>query len=355
MRPDRDRILEQALKHELRAGDAPTPDCLDAETIAAWHDGGLDPARMDAAELHASTCPHCQAMLAAFARGTPAIAGATATETARFPFWKWWLAPLAAAAAAVTLWMVVPDEQPLLMRTAPAESTVAVDATAESRAKAQEPATPAESQAFRQLDSRKRDAGADQDKKLNVEAPRDDRQQLKDAAAPKEEKAVAQAPPAPAAPMPPPPAAVAVGAPTAAPQRTEDFAAGARMAELQKSARLAAPIEIATLDPSVGWRIVGDRIERSNDGGKTWALMRQNPGDGIAAGSAPSNSVCWFVGRAGRVLLTINAGATFADVSLPEPLDLASVAGIDARSAMVYSVVGRRFRTEDGGRTWRAF
>jgi len=126
------------------------------------------------------------------------------------------------------------------------------------------------------------------------------------------------------------------------------------MAELQKSARLAAPIEIATLDPSVGWRIVGDRIERSNDGGKTWTLMHQDT-SGIAAGSAPSNSVCWFVGRGGRVLLTVNAGATFADVSLTEPLDLASVAAIDARNAMVYSVVGRRFRTEDGGRTWRQF
>lgn len=345
MSRDRDHILEQALKHELRAGGAPTPACLDAETIAAWHDGGLDSAQMDAVELHASTCPHCQPMLAAFARGTVMTAAATTAEPAGFRWWRWWLAPLVAGAAAVTLWMVVPDEQPLLMRTAPAQSTVAVDATTEPRAKAQEPAAPAESQAFRQLDSPKRDAAADQDKKLNVEANREDRQQLKDAAAPKEEKVAA----------PPVPAAVAVDAPPpTAPLRTEEFAAGARMAELQKSARLAAPIEIATLDPSVGWRIVGDRIERSNDGGKTWTLMHQDP-SGIAAGSAPSNSVCWLVGRGGRVLLTVNAGATFADVSLPEPLDLASVAGVDARSAMVYSVSGRRFRTDDGGRTWRQF
>ena len=83
--------------------------------------------------------------------------------------------------------------------------------------------------------------------------------------------------------------------------------------------------------------------------------MRQIAGDGIVAGSAPSNAVCWFVGRGGRVLLTIDAGATFTDVSLAEPLDLASVAAIDARNATVYSVVGRRFRTDDGGRTWRPF
>jgi hypothetical protein len=367
VRPDRDRILEQALKHELRAAlpradGAPTPACLDAETIAAWQDGGLDAAHSDAAELHASTCPHCQAMLAAFARSTPGTLGTPGTEgtAGTFRWWRFWLAPVAAAAAAVTLWMVVPGEQQRLTSVAaPAaesKTTVAVEATNETRPKDQAPAAQAEPQAFRQLDSRKRDAPADQDKKLNVEAARDDRLQLRDAAVPKEEKAVAQTPPPPTAPMRPPaaPAAVALEAPAAAPTRTEDFAAGARMAELSKTAKVASPIEIATLDPSLGWRVAGDRIERSTDGGKTWTLVRRAP-DGIVAGSAPSNTVCWFVGRAGRVLLTVNAGADFADVSLPESLDLASVAAIDARTAMVYSVVGRRFRTEDGGRTWRQF
>ena len=84
-------------------------------------------------------------------------------------------------------------------------------------------------------------------------------------------------------------------------------------------------------------------------------LESANRGEQIVAGSAPSNSVCWFVGGAGRVLLTVNSGATFVDVSLAEPLDLASVAATDARNAMVFSVIGRRFRTDDGGRTWRPY
>ena len=57
--------------------------------------------------------------------------------------------------------------------------------------------------------------------------------------------------------------------------------------------------------------------------------------------------------RADCVLLTTDAGTTFATVSLAEPLDLASVAATDARIAMVTTVDGRRFRTDDGGRTWR--
>jgi hypothetical protein len=185
-------------------------------------------------------------------------------------------------------------------------------------------------------------------------AARADQAQLRDAAAPKEEEAkrfaesaagrrqeAAPAAPPSTAAAAPPPAAVALEAPVAGLQK-------------RMSAAIA-PIEIPTLDPALGWRIVGDRIERSGDGGKTWTLMLQDRGERIVAGSAPSNSVCWFVGGAGRVLLTVNAGATFVDVSLAEPLDLASVAATDARNAMVFSVIGRRFRTDDGGRTWRPF
>ena len=51
MSRDRDRILEQALKHELRAaGTPPAGACLDAETLGAWTDGGLGPAAMAASK-----------------------------------------------------------------------------------------------------------------------------------------------------------------------------------------------------------------------------------------------------------------------------------------------------------------
>ena len=65
--------------------------------------------------------------------------------------------------------------------------------------------------------------------------------------------------------------------------------------------------------------------------------------------------MCWFVGRAGLVLLTTDAGATFTRVDLAEPLDLASVSATDARIAVITTDGGRRFRTDDGGRTWQPF
>ena len=45
--------------------------CLDAETVAAWMDGGLDAAGVAAAEAHASTCERCQALLATVVKTLP--------------------------------------------------------------------------------------------------------------------------------------------------------------------------------------------------------------------------------------------------------------------------------------------
>jgi hypothetical protein len=352
MSSDRDRILEQALTHELRAaGTPPAGACLDAETLGAWADGGLDPAAMVACEAHVANCARCQALVGSLARSIPVSTESTLGTVGTpgtlgtLALWKWWLAPIAAGVAATTLWMVVP-EQPQLAVAPPQEQTkLAVEqpaAAPEAALTAALPATRDQNLARDRVEARDTLAAA----------ARADEAQLRDAAAPKEEDAKREEAKrfaenaagkrqeaAPAAP--PPPAAVALEAPVAGLQKRTNAAI--------------APIEIPTLDPALGWRIVGDRIERSGDGGKTWTLMRQDRDDRIVAGSAPSNSVCWFVGGAGRVLLTVNAGATFVDVSLAEPLDLASVAATDARNAMVFSVIGRRFRTDDGGRTWRPF
>lgn len=351
MSADRDRILEQALKHELR-GDAATTPHIDAETFAAWQDDALDAAQMADVELHVSTCPRCQELLAAFGRGTVAPTPQPAAEVPRFQWWKWWLAPLAAGAAAVTLWMVVPEQQQLATAPPTPSSSVAVDKVQPTVVEEKKADAPATLTAAAEPEKRAREADNFKENKLTAEASRDDRQQLKDqaVAAPKQEIAMAQ--PTAAAP---PAAAAAPQAPPPAVAREE--LAGLRAAgELQKSARLAfAPIEVPTLDRNVRWRIAGNRIERTDNAGQTWTSKREQTTDGIAAGSAPSSSVAWFAGRAGLVLLTGDAGTTFTEVSLAEPLDIASISATDVRTAIISTVSGRRFRTDDAGLTWRPF
>jgi hypothetical protein len=340
MSRDRDRILEQALKHELRAtGTPPAGACLDAEALGAWTDGALDPTAMAAAEAHVSNCARCQAMVGTMLKSASPL-GTLGTSGTRgtLSLWRWWLAPMAAGVTAVTLWMVVPEQQQLAV--APPQDKAASQAPAAESIRPAAPAKDAAREQFAERDNQPAAAArVDQLKEKSRNEPKEEAR-----ARPAQERgALADAAAPAAAPAPPPPAATSSPA-----------ALAESVAVLQKS-MTAAPIEIATPDPSLGWRIVGDRIERSEDGGKTWKLTRQNPGDGIAGGSAPSNSVCWFVGRAGRVLLTTDSGATFTDVSLAEPLDLASVSATDARTADIYSAAGRRFRSEDGGRTWRPF
>lgn len=341
MSRDRDRILEQALKHELSgAGTPPAGACLDAETLGAWSDGGLDPAAAAACEAHVSGCPRCQALVGAAARGSSTV-GAPGTAVpsgtiGTFPLWKWWLAPMAAGVTAATLWMVIPERpqpvtEPVLKdagqaRTAAEPAPVTQPSGAPAGQAGQRDnaaaATRADQQQFKFGDERKQ--VAPKEEMLAAEAR--ERATAADAAVP---QAAAAAPQAPARP---------------------------EIAALQKSARQAsAAIEVFTLDPSRRWRLAGDRIERSDDAGKTWALRHEQPNAGLSAGSSPSNAVAWFVGRAGLILLTVDAGTTFTDVSLAEPLDLASVSATDAQSAAVFTVSGRRFRTQDGGRTWRPF
>ena len=349
MSRDRDRILEQALKHELRAAGTPADAHLDAETLAAWADDGLDGAAMASVETHLSNCARCQAMAATFARSSAPVA-AGAPEPRGFPLWKWWLAPIAAGVTAVTLWMVIPEEQQQFTEQARPQ---AKDSRAAENLSTYIPQAtePPKAVAESRIEVDKLAAGAREDRQQNQaisEAKREEpERQLRDRAASADTEV-------PAAPSPAAPSAAAA-APAAV--ALEAPAAGADVGALQKSARLAAaaPAEIATFDPNRRWRVAGDRIERTVDGGKSWTLIHQEPGAGLTAGSAPSLLVCWFVGRAGTVLLTTDAGATFTRVDLAEPLDLASVAGVDARNAAIYSVSGRRFRTSDGGQTWLPF
>jgi hypothetical protein len=119
-----DSPFDRRLRTALRARPAPpasaadgpagrpgTGDCLSAETLAAWVDDALDAKQRSLAEAHAASCSKCQATLAALIRTTPdtGAPGAPSASWWRLPAIGW-LVPLAAAATAVLVWVVVPRQ-----------------------------------------------------------------------------------------------------------------------------------------------------------------------------------------------------------------------------------------------------
>jgi hypothetical protein len=104
---ERDQSIERLLRQSFKAAhDGVTDSCLDAETAAAWIDGGLSGARLETAQSHVADCSRCQSLVGALAR-THAIVPQPEPAPRR---WLAWLVPLTAAAAAFALWVAVPRD-----------------------------------------------------------------------------------------------------------------------------------------------------------------------------------------------------------------------------------------------------
>jgi photosystem II stability/assembly factor-like uncharacterized protein len=101
------------------------------------------------------------------------------------------------------------------------------------------------------------------------------------------------------------------------------------------------------------WRLrTGQRIERSLDAGASWTGVALQPPALLTAGSSPAPNICWFVGRAGTVVVTVD-GSTFTRVAAPTAADRVAVRADDGRTAVVADGDGRSFRTTDRGATWQ--
>jgi len=116
----------------------------------------------------------------------------------------------------------------------------------------------------------------------------------------------------------------------------------------------AAVKEIASPGVVVRWKLGASRLEKTSDAGRTWApvppIAGVNAAD-LTAGSAPSPTTCWLVGRGGIVLLTTD-GSTWRRLDFAEKTDLSAVLATDARNAVVTTVNGREYVSTDGGATW---
>lgn len=315
-------------------------------------------------------------MLGAMAR-TTAAADTAASGEERSRSWVFRFAPwIAALGGAAVVALMVVTTQPPTEQTEAEPAAISQDSTLASLETAKESpsqplpargAAPAPSQPAAQ--SRKREnmrqvpspLAKDIEARQNTTA--DARARQDKAAQPlmRDEKTL-NAPPAavpPAAPAGPVQGQVAGAAPLVIPageraQESQRFTSARSAAPLDAAARVAAPpVFIQSADASTLWRIMaGTVIQYSVDAGATWTTQDVKVEAPLAAGSAPTATVCWLVGRQGTVFVTVD-GRTWQRLTFPEPVDLIAIIAKDADTATVTAADSRSFTTTDRGRTWR--
>ena len=342
---DQDRWLGTMLRGSV----APrTEECLDAETLAAWADGGLDAKASAAMELHASNCAHCTAVLAAMERTAPSASAAHVWNSARVVRW---LVPMTAAATAIAIWIVVPDRPIVRVQPAPAHD---LSASSEPDARSVEQGTPNPEPGTRNRepgtgnqaletrnlepptqDPEPRNQNKEPRNELRADAPsvRQEELQLRDEfrrerVAPAEaQDAAARAPSAVAPEAAAPPAAASpTPAPPSAAQPPSPFAAEVQIETLKETtASVARRMAVSndSISPSnsqVRWRIVDAMfVERSTNGGKTWTRTASVPG-------TPTNKA--------------------------PAVSLVAVRAVDANRAVIGTSDSAQFYTTNAGRSW---
>lgn len=398
------------LKFAARPREPLTTDgCLDAERLAAWLEDGLSANAAAAVEAHLAECARCQAMLAAFASTEEVAATAPVQAPIVVPFrprpvMRWLLPAAGLAAASLAAWAVWP-RTPVASPAVPQEMTFA-KAVAPAETRSADAPTPAASPVLSQTGTARQstDRVASLAKKSTEAAA-----QSLGRAGTVVPMPAPPPPPAPmtttagAAPLPgvvgatplplaPPPArpnplntgpdnlnlrasnreevatalqsrVVAEFGPPTTPTPTvgQSFAGNARAAGGRGGggagggvraggAALAADRAL----PHVKWRVLASgQVAKAINGSDTWEIVTIRPTVFVLNGAAPSDAVCWLVGRAGVVLLSTDGGVKFQRLVFPDLSDLRSITATDARLAKVTTTDGRVFETEDGGESWR--
>lgn len=288
--------------------------CLDAETLAAWFDDGLSGAALEDVRAHVAGCVRCQALVGAMGRTRAAV---PVPQPERRP--RWWLAwavPAAAAATAVAIWVLVP--QPTNVAVTPSvtsslqkqEAQPQTPPPAAPAAAPAEPAAPPARAAAPTLQDRARSA----DTAPPAAAPVSENDAAKQPAGNINETLSVRS----AAPAPP--------------------AAAERREEVERKSAI------------VGQLQARDAFAISPCGGM-WPSLPPDVAGQITSGSAPSETVCWMIGRAGTVLRSTDH-QTWQRVNFPQAMDLSRITATDAQTATVFAIDGRTFSTADGGVTW---
>jgi hypothetical protein len=380
-RLDRDEALARLGAPLLqRDSEALRARCPGADIVAGYMDRTLDDGERARCEEHFADCARCQGVLAGLARietPTPPIEPEESPAGLWILRFRWqWLAPAAAVMAVGVVWIVV---RPMVwpITPPPVQSTLALSETPVAAGEGRTAAAAEETRegAIPPAESDKDRAPLGTlPKAVRMQAESKESQAASPAQRSKRETPVPAAPaiaqnlavepsrdvraetvPAQRAPD----AAKPVAAP-APPERAAVFesragVAGSGAAKVVATADAIGPSTTIVISPgrAVAWRIgPSGNIEQSVDGRRTWQKQDSGVSADLAAGSAPSETVCWIVGQRGTVLRTTD-GRTWETVSPPAPVDLVSVSARDGLVAAVVAADGRRFSTSDGGRTWQ--
>jgi hypothetical protein len=388
---DLDLKFEQALAGHLRASRGQRVDCFDAETLAAYQEGALAETQMLAAKEHIAGCERCQEIIALSAepaeigRVVPWRAGENANSAAVIPSanptmvrprsggvsqWRW-LATAGSVAALLILWVATRNQNPAPpLDVARNQQASPVPAPSENLASKQ---TRAENENRVDLST-----GARKETEPAAKARQNVTSTLPAAPAPKtsldgDAIARANAPISLTAPgsltasgraYAPLPAARSAMAPAAADEaasnKIPETGTSAALADtvaaaptLQKQKKEGAPaVQIRSPLADVLWRVSdAGLIQRSTDAGKTWTVQASGVVADLLAGSAPSEAICWVVGRNATILRTIDGGEHWKKVRSPSGAEISGVFATSDQQATV-TAGGQTYRTTDGGQTW---
>lgn len=322
MRMPRDPTIDHGLERAIEAGlrdQSRLDPCPPMNVVAAYCEQRLASEELSRWEAHFAGCRRCQQLLAAMARVEPAVAPADAPAWWSRAFdWRW-LVPATAAATAFTIWIA------LRPGTTPADApTLAVVERRESPAPPTAAPRPDPSSA---LQAPLPEKSQEQFAKKAEAKPAESAQAMRDATDRLATKDV------PALPL-------------------NTLANPAESAAADTAMRRQAGVEVVAPGAQVHWRAgSGGQIERSQDSGATWEAQNAGTSQELLAGSAPSDSVCWIVGRSGTIVRTTD-GRAWSRLESPVSADIVSVAATSAANATIATADGQRFLTRDGGKTW---
>ena len=337
--------LDAILRRATPAPPGPaTPECADAESLAAYSDRSLSAAERDRLETHFADCTRCQLLLADIARTDQSARDAHAA--AEVPWYRRWRIAIPALAAVAAVLVFIAIKRPATVE--PQREVVAMEKQeaplVELPERAQAPAVPSAAAA------------------LAAAAP-----------APNEEIAMNQPKPAAAfraetlggtalhrmnesAAAPGARAMIAQGnAPEAKTGAMQSYGAAVAGNGLSSNAGYAEQAgvlaTIAPSDRSVTWIVGRNGMIRRLDAHGNQHALQSGVSTDLVAGAAVSSSVCWVVGRAGTILRTTD-GEHWAVVASPTAEDLVTVSSGGASDATVTTSTAKSFVTTDGGATW---